>query len=125
MLEERDASRGDLDRFERWTCEKLMIFNKAKCNILHLGWDNPKHKYSLAREWIETSPGEKDLGVFVDKKLNMNWQCMFAAQKANHILVCIKRDMTKKSKEVILLYYTPVTPHLNYCVPNTRRMWTC
>lgn len=39
MLEERDASRGDLDRFERWTCENLMIFNKAKCNILHLGWD--------------------------------------------------------------------------------------
>lgn len=59
-----------------------MKFDKAECNVLHLGWDNPKHKYSLAREWIETSPGEKDLGVFVDKKLNMSWQCMFAAQKS-------------------------------------------
>lgn len=53
-------------------CENLMIFIKAKCKILHLNWDNPKHKYSMAREWIETSPGDKDLQVFVDKKLNMN-----------------------------------------------------
>jgi len=60
MLKGRDALQRDLDRF-----------NKAECKVLHTGQANPKHKYRLDGEWIESSPEEKDLGVLVNEKLNM------------------------------------------------------
>ena len=106
----------DLDRLESCAHVNLMKFNKAKCNILHKGQGNLKHTYRLGREWLESSP-EKDLGMSVDKRLNMSQQRVLAAQKANCILGCIKGSVTSRSREVILpLYSALVRPYLEYCV---------
>jgi len=94
-----------------------MKFNKAKCKVLHVGQGNPKHKYKLGKEWIESSPEEKALGVLVDEKLSMTQQHALTAQKANCILGCIKRIVASRLSEVILpLCSTLVRPHLEYCV---------
>ena len=48
------------------------MFSKNKCQILHLGWSNARHKYKWGEEWLERSPEERDLGVLIDSRLKMS-----------------------------------------------------
>jgi len=114
MPEGRDAFQRVLDRLERWVHANLIKFNKAKCKVLHMGRGNPKRVYRLGREWIESSPEEKDLGVLVDEKLNVT---QLIAQNAKCILSCIKINMASRSREGILpLCSTLVRPHPESCI---------
>jgi len=83
-------------------CVNRMKFNKAECKVLHVGRDNPKHKYRRGREWLKSSPEEQDLGVLVDEKLNVSQQCVLVAQKANCILGCIQSSVASRAREGIL-----------------------
>jgi len=105
-----DAIQRDLDKLERWACVNLMRFNKAKCMGLHTGQSNPYYQYRLGDEGIERSPVEKDLELLLDEKLGMSHQCALIAQKASHILGCIKSSMARMPREVILPLCCGETP---------------
>ena len=69
-LEERDTIQRDLNKLKRWACVNLM-FNRAKCKVLYLGWSNPRYISRLGKEFSGDSP-EENLGVLDDEKLDIS-----------------------------------------------------
>jgi len=66
---------------------------------------------------MKEQPAEKDLGILVDEKLDVRWQCALAAQKTNHILGCFKRNMASRLREAILPFCSALLrPHLESCI---------
>ena len=83
----------DLDRLEKWAYQSPKKFNKGKCKALPLRRNNPQHQHRLGATQLESSLAEKDLGVLVDTRLDVNEPCALAAKKVNGILSCIRRSI--------------------------------
>ncbi|GAB0199298.1 cAMP-dependent protein kinase inhibitor alpha [Grus japonensis] len=117
MPEGQDAIQRNPDKLEDWAHVKLRNFNKAKCKVLHLDRGSFQYQYRLGDEGLESSPAEQYLGGTGGGKAGHMLQHTLAAQKASHILGCIKRSVAGLLREVIFpLYSTLVGPHLEYCV---------
>ena len=116
-LEGREALQRDLDRLESWAITNRMTFKKSKCWILHLGWGNPGYTYKSGDERLESSPMERDLGVWVDGELNRSQQCALAAKGANRVLGRSKDSIASRSRGVVVPLCTALgRPHLESCV---------
>ena len=66
-----------------------------------------------------TLHGKRALGVTMNANMKVSEQCRIAASKGNQVLGMIRRNITYRYKEKILiipLYKAIVRPHLEYCI---------
>ncbi|KAJ7413641.1 hypothetical protein WISP_89210 [Willisornis vidua] len=109
-----DAIQRDLDKLKRWAHGNIVMFNRAKCKVLHPSWGKP---WCESRLGNENSSTEDNLGVLVDESLGMSQHYALAGQKASCILGCLKRSMGSRLREVILPLYSAFRrPHLECCI---------
>ncbi|CAM4690211.1 unnamed protein product [Lepidochelys kempii] len=114
---DRDIIQEDFDDLVNWSNSNRMKFNSEKCKVMHLGINNKNFSYKLGTHQLEVTEEEKDLGVLFDHRITMSCQCDVAMKKAIVVLGCIRRGISSRDKEVVvLLHKALVRPHLEYCV---------
>ncbi|KAL8565635.1 hypothetical protein ACOMHN_063466 [Nucella lapillus] len=104
-----------LDKLTEWTDKWQIKFNSAKCNVLHIGRENPNRDYSMKETRLNTSTVEKDLGVYVDNNLNFEEHITTTNKKANKLMGMVSHYITHKSPAVIVpLFKSLIRPILEY-----------
>lgn len=86
-------------RLHTLSCKEQERIQQDQCKVLA---PEPGQSWGWGDDVIDSSPVEQDLGVLVDEKLDMSQQGVLTAQKSNCILMCIKRSVASRAREVIL-----------------------
>lgn len=88
-MEYRATLQRDLNRMENWLYRNLMEFNKSKCIILCLGWNNSTGQYRLGTTWLAGSCVEK---VWLVTCWTWAIKCACVAMKTRCILDFISQE---------------------------------
>ena len=118
-LEDRNKLQQSIDNMYQWSQTWQLNFNQAKCQILHIGENNPKYDYYIGqgatRTILNTTSLEKDLGVLVDCNLDFESHIDYVIKKASSKKAQILRNFTFRSKKVLIpLFKSLVRPILEY-----------
>ena len=80
-----------------------MLFNFGKCKCIHIGHGNMDEEYKMGDAVLGRITQEKNLGVTFSADMKVSEQCGIAASKGNQVLGLIRRIITYKEKQLIVL----------------------
>jgi hypothetical protein len=113
--EERAALQQTLDNLCEWADNWGMEFNVKKCKVMHLGFTNTGHSYSMNNQQLTETEEERDIGVCMASNLKPSAQCAQAARAAQTVLSQITRAFHYRDRHVFKkLYVQYVRPHLEF-----------
>ena len=90
----------------------------SQCEVMHLGYSNDEHEYSLGSCKVDKLQEKKDPGIIIDKSFKGTKQCIKAYISANAPLGMIRRLFINRDQETVLQVYT------NYCRTKVRILCT-
>ena len=71
----------DINTLCEWSKKWLLQFNIQKCKVMHCGSSNPKFKYKMHGEDLQTTDTERDIGITITSDLKPSIHCQRAANK--------------------------------------------
>ena len=115
----KDIIQDDIRKLQEWSEKWNLYFNASKCKVMHMGRNNPCHKYKMkvGDDYVDIAEceEEKDLGVTFDPLLKFDRHVQNIIAKANQMIGVIKRTFTFLDKDSFLkLYKAFIRPHLEY-----------
>ena len=117
--ESRLQLQRNIDTLVKWSDTWMMKFNSQKCKVLHIGKDNPRHKYYMNDEGkvneLDITIAEKDLGIIIDPNLSFETHINEVVKKCNRLTGMLIRTMTNLTPKIMIpLFKSLVRPVLEY-----------
>ena len=82
----------DLDKLTEWSKKWQLPFNVKKCISLHIGRNNPFHRYKMNGRKLDQVYEENDLGILMNNELKFHKQTSAVVKKASRVLGIIKKS---------------------------------
>jgi ribonuclease P/MRP protein subunit RPP40 len=113
--EDRARLQEALDKLCSWASKWGMVFNVAKCKVMHMGSRNPGFSYTMNNQTLDSTAEERDIGVMISENLKLAAQCAKAAKTAQGVLGQLTRAFHYRDRHVFMrLYKQYVRPHLEF-----------
>ena len=108
---------NDIKGLEKWAKLWQMQFNVDKYKMMHFGFNNTRHSYTMNNKELQTVSEEKDLGVIIQDNLKVDKQVAASVVKANKMLEMIRRSFKSRDEKMMLqLYKSVVRPHVEFAI---------
>ncbi|CAI5443098.1 unnamed protein product [Caenorhabditis angaria] len=104
-----------LDKIVAWSKKWDMPMAPSKTSVLHLGKNNKKNPYFINGIQIPSVSVVRDLGIYIDEKLNFEYHCNETVRKTLTKCREIQRSFSFKDiRPYILIFKTYVAPIIDY-----------
>ena len=117
--EDSEILQTAINSMVKWSIKWQLGFNGEKCVMLHLGKNNPNHKYTIMQDNniidLKVTTCEKDLGVFIDPLLTYNDHMTKQVKKARGVAAMIFKSIISRSSDILIPLFTAlVRPNIEY-----------
>jgi Reverse transcriptase (RNA-dependent DNA polymerase)/Endonuclease-reverse transcriptase len=105
----------DLNNIFQWTKDWLLTLNINKCNVLHIGKNNPRIPYTIDSTTIAAVNNQIDLGITVSHDLKWEDHILGIVKRANSIIYLVKKSFHNITGDIFIkIYKSFIRPVLEF-----------